>query len=641
MYKTSISLLLLLLLWLAGPHLYGQILDFSNRVDVVLSDGTNVVLYGEAQTLNKEFSGRYRYLPVGLRLAKKTDGTPEFLFSKFTTETGSEEASGALMHFLMEWGLTETQEREVQSKVTAKLQGMAQTDPRFARVTDPRVMGAVNVRTDPENSFEVISAVLTDLNSKPTLVTSGRAPIIPGGKVAVASKMEKNAAQLLAASFEKSRSITDVSVALRFEYDLLMPAVDGRITVDWQRIDSVYQRYNRKADRDSGDKDDEDVSISDTETDELFSLMQEEKAVVVELDNLQPESETAKTMVNAFMEYFLRSISEREFRPPGDDEDPDDKRNDQRGYDYRFRGYTVDRERLNIKRQRRHETYTLSVRLPITQQFELVENLASWYDGVRDNEKCVNTVNLNDPFFEHRDIQLILDLDAEDMFGKELNFVTVDIRKRRDQDGAHDFQQQVTFDKKMFEEVGNRTTVTYSKAQDENPDLFEYRSLYSLRGGRVFALDTNWIQGSWQGITLAPPVAPVPLRLEADLADLRSNDIRNVSIQLRYYKFGVPTESNFNLNVAQDIGYLEDRIYMDRNTHGYAYRYVFFHKDHGPLATDWDAQTNTGYLYAVIPEELRDRRQEVIDKMVELGKDVAGNASVGDVLDKFKDLIIN
>ena len=227
------------------------------------------------------------------------------------------------------------------------------------------------------------------------------------------------------------------------------------------------------------------------------------------------------------------------------------------------------------------------------------------------------------------------------MFGKELNFVTVDIRKRRTEEGAHDFQQQVTFDKKMFEEVGNRTTVTYSKAQDENPDLFEYRALYSLRGGRVFAIDTNWIQGSWQGITLAPPVAPTPLRFEADLPDLRDNDIRNVSIQLRYYKFGVPTESTFNLNVAQDIGYLEDKIYMDRNTHGYAYRFVFFHKDLGPLATDWDAQVNTGYLYAVIPEELRDRKKEVIEKMVELGQEVAGNAKVGDVLDKFKDLIIN
>lgn len=631
-----LALIISLLSWSANA----QTLDFANRVDVVLSDGVNVTLYGHAKSLSKDFSGLYSYLPVGLRLSAKEDGTPMFLFSKFTTEDASDDVSGALMHFLMEWGLTPEQEEELQSKLASRVQGLASTDPRFAGVEDPRVMGAVDVRTDPENSFEVISAVLSNGKETPTLVTSGRAPIIPGGKVAVAAMMEKNAAQLLAASFEKSSSITDVSLALRFEYDLLMPAVDGRITVDWTRVDSVYQTYTREADRSNDKKRDRKVSITDTERDSLFSQMQEQKAVVVQLDNLQPDSEVAKQMVTAFMEYFLRSVAQREFRPPGQEEDIDDKRNDQRDYDYKYRGYTVNRERLNIKKQRRKETYELSVRLPITRQFELVENLASWYDGVRDNEKCVNTVNLNDPFFQHREIQLILDLDAEDMFGKELNFVTVDVRKRRSAEGANDFQTQVTFDKKMFEEVGNRTSISYSKAEDEEPDLFEYRTLFSLRGGRIFVPDTSWTQGSWQGLTLAPPVAPTPLRLEADLEELKDNGIRNVSIQLRYYKFGEPTETNFNLNVSQKIGYLEDKIFMDRNTQGYAYRYVFFHEDHGPLATPWDAKINTGYLYAVIPEELRDRKKETIDEMVELGKAVAGNDKAGNVLDKFKDLII-
>ncbi|TXF90277.1 hypothetical protein FUA23_07090 [Neolewinella aurantiaca] len=637
-FKSTFLLVLFIsfLSWYASA----QTLDFANRVDVVLSDGLSVTLYGHTNSLSKDFTGRYSYLPAGLRLSKKADGTPMFLFSKFTTEDAEDDVSGALMHFLMEWGLTPEQEEELQTKLTSRIEGLSSTDPRFAAVENPRVMGAVDVRTDPDNSFEVISAVLSNGKETPTLVTSGRAPIIPGGKVAVAAMMEKNAAQLLAASFEESSSITDVSLALRFEYDLLMPAVDGRITVDWSSVDSVYQTYTRTANRSNDKKRDRKVSISDTERDSLFSQMQEQKAVVVQLDNLQPDSEVAKQMVTAFMEYFLRSVSEREFRPPGEEEDPDDKRNDQRGYDYRYRGYTVNRERLNIKKQRRKETYELSVRLPITRQFELVENLASWYDGVRDNEKCVNTVNLNDPTFEHREIQLILDLDAEDMFGKELNFVSVDIRKRRSAEGANDFQRQVTFDKRMFEEEGNRTTITYSKAEDENPDLFEYRTLYSLRGGRTFVPDTSWTQGSWQGLTLAPPVTPTPLRLEADLEAMKDNGIRNVSVQVRYYKFGVPTESNFNLNVSRQIGYLEDRIFMDRNTQGYAYRYVFFHEDHGPLATPWDAKINTGYLFAVIPEELRDRKQETIDEMVELGKAVAGGEQAGDVLDKFKDLII-
>ena len=615
-----------------------QSLDFSNRVDITLNSGNTVTLYGEAQSLNRSFSNRYYYLPSGLRLSKNNDGTPQFLFSKYTTEDAAAGTTGALMHFLMEWGLTEEQREEIQGKLKSRLGRLAALDDRFAGVTDPQLMGAVDVRTAPESSFEVISAVLRDGDATPTLVTSGHAPIIPGGKVAVAALMEEKAAQLLAASFEESNSITDLSLALRFEYDLLMPAVDGRITVDWSSIDSVYQTYTRTATRSSKKKRARKVRISDTEKDELFTLFQEEKAVVVELDNLQPDSEVAKQMVSAFLEYFLKSISEREFSPPADGEDPDDMRAGERGYDYKYRGYAVDRERLNVKKQRGREVYNLNVRLPITRQFELVENLAAWYDGVRDNEACVNTIIIDDPTYRHRNIQLILDLDAEELFGKELNFINVDIRKRRS--AAEDFTRQVTFDKKMFEEVGNRATVTYSKALDDNPDVFEYRTQYSLRGGRTYTPDTAWTRGSWQGLTLSPAVSPTPLRIEADLEELKENGIRNVSVQLRYYKFGEAAEKNFNLNVSQGVGYLEDEIYLDRNTGGYAYRYVFFHEDHGPLATPWEAKLNTGYLYAVIPEELRNQDLEIIEDMIEMGKVIAEGGEASEVLDRFKDVII-
>src|SRR5690606_3078362 len=62
------------------------ILDSQNRVDVTLDDGTTVVLYGKAKTRDKTFSSEYLYLPVNLHLSKRADGTPEFLFLKYTTE---------------------------------------------------------------------------------------------------------------------------------------------------------------------------------------------------------------------------------------------------------------------------------------------------------------------------------------------------------------------------------------------------------------------------------------------------------------------------------------------------------------------------------------------------------------------------
>ena len=59
----------------------------------------------------------YYYLPVNLRLAKRPDGVPEFLFLNYTTDQKADAGGvqGAIMHFLMEWGLTPEQLAKLQA----------------------------------------------------------------------------------------------------------------------------------------------------------------------------------------------------------------------------------------------------------------------------------------------------------------------------------------------------------------------------------------------------------------------------------------------------------------------------------------------------------------------------------------------
>ena len=123
---------------------------------------------------------------------------------------------------------------------------------------------------------------------------------------------------------------------------------------------------------------------------------------------------------------------------------------------------------------------------------QIVGNLASWYDAVRDNPKCVAAVNLNDPFFQHRDIHFILDLDAKDMFEQAVNYVTVNVRKKRST--GNPFEDRVTIDAKYVKEKGINATMTYARGEDKNPDAYEYQTQWSLRGGRV-APETRLGQG--------------------------------------------------------------------------------------------------------------------------------------------------
>src|SRR5688572_16771931 len=349
-----------------------QPLDGNNKVGITLSDGTQVIAYGRANTASSssynKFSNEYYYLPTNLRLSKKDDGTPEFIFVKYTTEENAAAGGvqGALMHFLMEWGLTPAQEQELQEKIAQKLGDLKSVNPMYSEVKNPKVLGPATLKSDVEGeTFRIVSGTLTNEKFTPNMVTSGKAPLLPGSKMAVAAILEKNGAQLLAATFEKARSITDVSLNLRFQYEILTPAVDGSITVDWSQISHLYQEFQREYVH--KDKDDDtmpfsnslkDDEITDTEKDSLMSYLITNKAVVIKLDQLKSDNPIAKEVTEAFMEYFLSSVAEKDFAAPEEGKATEDLRDGDKYepsedlYKYKF-----DSKRLAVKRQKGEETY--------------------------------------------------------------------------------------------------------------------------------------------------------------------------------------------------------------------------------------------------------------------------------------------
>lgn len=644
-----------------------QVLDSENKVSIALSDGTQVLLYGRANTVSSgasygTFSNEFYYLPTNLRLSKKKDGkTPEFLFMKYTTEAREDAggAQGALMHFLMEWGLTPDQTTEAEGKLKTKLRDLANNpgpNNRYKNIKNPKIVGPADLKSDVPESFRIISGTLTNKQFTPNLITTGRAPLLPGSKLAVAAILDKNGAQLLAATFEKTRSITDVSIDLRFQYYVLTPAVEGNITVNWESIDSLYQKFQR--DYKHRDKDEEtmpkinslkDDIITDSTKEELYQVLRESKAVDIKLDVLQANDPIAQEVVKSFMDYFLSSVTSQEFNKEGEGQKfkaKDYKTDDEYQPPIDLYEYHVNREKLQYKRKSGKETFDLKLRIPVLKESTLTENLASWYDGVKNNKACVGSVNLNDPFFQHRDINIILDLEAEEVMGKEVNYATVNVRKRRKGEDKHDFNESITFDRKLLEKNGNRVTLSYSKDQDEDPEVYEYKVQWSLRGGALFPVgDTTWTKGSWQGITLAPPVKPRTIRFEGDLDEMKEMGIKNVTLQVRCKKFNNEVETNIGINASNPEPFTEKMIFMDRDTKGYAYRMVFHHKELGPLATEWDAKINTDYVYATIPQEIRDKNPEWIKKAAEAAKillstDENGNISAEQkVLDKFSKVL--
>jgi hypothetical protein len=710
---------LLVFLLFSSNLVFTQNIDYQNVITVILDDGTPVVLYGkvgnekmykevtalntnrtlqsyrglpgESNNINLEvgssveplkyvddyyFSGEYFYLPTNLRLSKRPDGVPEFLFLKYTTEEKIEQGGvqGGLMHFLMEWGLTPEQEKNLQKKLSEKFELIKQTDKlgKYDKADEAVVIGPAKLATGEGGSFEIISATLKDKTMAPTLVHSGAAPVLPGQKVAVAARLDKYGTQLLAATFEKNRSITDVSIECKFKYKVLMPAIKGKITVNWTKMYNDYikdfeeKKLNwehthttteRKTKVDfflfipirvrhkTYEKDHFDW-VPEVKNFQMFLKdAMSSKVIDFQLDNYSdPEDPIAQSIITTFTQALMQAVAadEDDFEFEEPEQMPETNMPDAPAP----KRYRIDVEKIKSKMSKGIEVINLNYRSTIWEEVGITGNLGSWYNGVRNNPKCVSSVNLNDPFFQHRDINFILDLEAREMFGKEVNYVTVNVRKRRS--SGNDFQDHLTIDDTFLENNGTLASITYARGEDSNPDAYEYKTQWSLKGGNLYPPGPQWTKGDWQGVTLAPPVTPRRIEFEGDLDELKEAGITRATLQLRYRKFDREYETNIPLTVSKKEPLVEDLIFTDRDQQGYAYRFILNHKKKGKLVyppDTWETKINDDYVYAIIPDKLKEGDEKFIDKLLKAADDLTkpgpnGEISKGEtVLEKFKAIL--
>lgn len=649
---------------------HSQILNDASFLTIKLKDQTTVALYsslpeelrsldenGDRQTVAP--TNDYYYLPTNLRLAQRPDGVPEFLFTKFTTEN-SEGVSGAIMHFLMKWGLSTEQQKELQDKLRIETKN-----------PEARVKGQVQLNRDVESGgFQIISATLSD-NSMATSILNGRAPTLDGGKVAVATRLTADGAQLLSSSFEKAKSIADLSIQLNYVYSTNIPAFEGRITYHWDRIASYSDSIHNVTTTEStkygtgwvGSIFGAGVDVSDetVTTDKFQEVMQElivKKCIEIDIRESGLPDNRIQPIRDAFMDLIVKSFTtpaeneplelgdaRQQENGPGMIEELGDAAGDVMSM---FSLYSDKNKTVSVKdvfkekmEQRSTEVLNINYSLPIMKEVNVVGNLASWYNGVRDNESCVNSVNLNDPFFQHRDIRFIMDLEGKEMFEEEINYVTINARKKRAE--GNNFEDRVTMDLQYFNENGIQAAMQYARGEDKNPEAYEYQVQWSLRGGNVYPLAPTWTKGEWEGVTLVPPLQPKVIEFEADPEELKNADLSRVTLQVRYMKFGVEVEENIPLSVAKKEDIVSAKIFMDRDTQGYAYRLVYNHKKHGKLATEFTSKVNDYYVYASVPEDFEDQdsaifraAKEEADKIIP--PDSNGRVTGGQILDAFKDI---
>ncbi|MES9897753.1 MAG: hypothetical protein ABW148_01880 [Sedimenticola sp.] len=614
---------------------FALVLDDNKRITVKLKDGTDVSLIGAVRSSGGKID--YYYLPPKAGVALNNKKRPEFVMMKFITDKNAENGgvSGGLIHFLMTWGLSTKQTRELET-------ALKKVDSKG------RLKGAVPMRpaSGDHPTFDIISATLKDDTMTQSLIGSGSAPLQPNGKAAAAARLTANGAQLLFATLDSDTAVGDISVAFNMGYDTQLPAAKGRVVIDWSKIqknsEKIDVEYTATTTRGKngwcyyvwgGCRGKKTVTYTYEEIHNQFSYLMENKYIDFDFEENYTD-ERVNRIREAFINYFISSMSQPTTEAPAprtanEDEDegiPDIKKGN---------SYTYNIEKINTLMAQKRQVFRMDYKLSVRWPFQIVGNIKDWYDDVKGDPSAVQEVILSDKFFDWRDIMFLVDADTQKIFEEQVNFVTVNVRKPR---SAGMFEDSVTIDKEFLATKGLRAAITYARGSDRSSDLYQYKTQWSLRGGDTWPKHASWKKGDWEGVTLAAPLKARTIELEGDLEELADSGFTRVSAQVRYSRLGKEQKETISLSVAKGEPLTQKTIFTDRNATGYAYRLVLNHKRFGKLALPWDSRINDDYIYAVIPPPLLSA-EEGNDAPVTEAKDAAKTDS-DNVLAKFDGLTV-
>ncbi len=192
-----IYIVILLIYFSSTGTAFGQILNLDSKCEVTLSEGIIVTCY---QSNN---SNQYYYLPVNLRLSTNKNGQSEFSFLLYKDENGN--PKGAIMHWLLTWGLTKKQLSE-SNKLIKQTLG-----------EETELVGAVLPNLINNNKSFIISGNSKGANIlKHSIKSVGTNPILPNSKSAASFQLDANNAVTLQQIFKNKEGLKDTEIVMVF-----------------------------------------------------------------------------------------------------------------------------------------------------------------------------------------------------------------------------------------------------------------------------------------------------------------------------------------------------------------------------------------------------------------------------------------
>jgi hypothetical protein len=535
----------------------------------------------------------YYYLPPAPRVSERADGGLELSLVKFVDPKG--ETSGGLLHMLITFTLPDD-ELNLLREALKKEKGQA------------RLAGPVAMQQEAEGSFAIISGSLSDKGFTNSLISSGRAPVTPGAKAAVAATLSPSGATLLWESLTKPTS--DVSIALRTYYEAVLPSFQAKISAN---VSTVYEHFSKVKNVQ------EDYTKSQIR--DIMDELVRDGVVNVEIFDRLPEDAANKAM-QSLVDLVTTKLTEIIFdQKTGFTAIPEKEKAVEAG---QIQGrqkkgwlaqlftssgnqkYYTDNQYVLKKRSdinRAVFSINLTRKAVVKVPVDTAGNISGLYKEFKDNQEMFRVVNLADPAFQKRELFFRIDGDFADVFEDIMNFAGVSvIKKYKDHEDA---AGELIFTREDIREGRLSKSWTYARLgeKDEAWLKYGYRTTWSIKGQHQIKnpdAPDKWNESLDPIITIAPPLSRTDLELDADRFLFEDKGIRSATLEVKYSVFNKEVEKRLAVMRVTDAESVSRSALFHDPGKDVFYRVNWYTSKGDPVKGEWQKLDET-YLVLVPP----------------------------------------
>lgn len=257
----------------------------------------------------------------------------------------------------------------------------------------------------------------------------------------------------------------------------------------------------------------------------------------------------------------------------------------------------------SFKRVKMSGNYEVDMRKRLREDRDIVMsgNIGGVFQKYGEDRRFFSVVSLDDPTFQERAVEVILDgQDAAD-FKSYINAVSVLFRKQRFS-GAP-MTGEVKFVDQQFAQSGNRQSFKYGRLNEASTEWldYEYKPKWSLYGGVEW--EGEWTKTSDSVLTLAPPVRRRSIEISVDEDNILKNGVKALAVQVKHTLYGKDILKEVVINYDKGDPLQADYTYMHEDGNlGYSYKVVWLFLDGREVQTDWIAKESP-FIYAVFAKK--------------------------------------